>query len=122
MRSISRWLVWLAYSSAWTVALLVPPIHISPLGEVDGLDLKFLLAKSLHVTAYAVLAVLTGWLRVRSRYRWILMFLLALHAASTEFFQQFVESRTGLLTDMLLDLAGIALGCVLGWKWWSDPA
>ena len=122
MRPIFRWLVWLAYSTAWTVALVVP-LHVMSFGDAGGVDIKYVLAKTVHICAYALLAILTGWLRVPSRYRWMLMLLLAAHGACTEFVQeQFVEGRTGLLSDVLLDLTGILLGSLLSWKWWTDPA
>jgi VanZ family protein len=120
----SRRLIWFVYLGLWSVALLVPiPAGISE-GlnvEVGDVDLRFLVAKTLHVTAYAGLAMLSGWLRVPCRYRWLLMLLMAAHAAGTEFIQQFVE-RGSSVRDVVLDLIGVTLGCLLTWKWWTDPA
>jgi len=82
---------------------------------------RFLLAKALHITAYAVLAGLSGWLRVPCRFRWILLFVLMAHATATELLQLHVEGRTGDLRDVGLDHLGIGLGLLLTWKWWSDP-
>jgi VanZ family protein len=115
-----RWSIWLVYLAAWSVALLVP---LPGAGEwhFQGIDLKVIFAKGLHVCAYALLAGLTGWLEVPCRFRWMLSMALAGHATITEFIQQFVEGRTGLVQDVGLDLIGCCLGCAVTWKWWCDP-
>jgi VanZ family protein len=113
-----RLLIWTVYMTAWTVALLIP-IPIKGKWTVSEIDLKFLFAKSLHVAAYAVFAMLTGWLRVPSRFRWLLTFLLAVHATLTELFQQHVPGRTGRIEDICLDLGGVFLGCMVTWRWWA---
>ncbi len=117
-----RWLIWLAYLAAWSTALLVPLPDIGRTWTVNHISLKFLFAKAVHVGAYAVLAVLSGWLLVPTRFRWLLMFFLAAHATSTELLQRLVPGRTGTLTDVGIDLAGIALGCLVSWKWWLRPS
>jgi VanZ family protein len=115
-----RWLIWLAYVAAWSGALLAPiPQHLGV--RIHDVDLRFVLAKTLHVSAYAVLAVLSGWLRVPSRFRWMLALFLAGHATATEFLQQYLPPRIGAVNDIGLDLIGIALGCALSWKWWCEP-
>ena len=55
-----RWLAWLMFGSLWSVALL---IH-SPAKSVGVEDpwAAFLLAKTLHVSAYLTWTVLGGWL------------------------------------------------------------
>ena len=56
-----RWLIWLGFLVAWTVALLVP-IPDAPMPVGEGPDLKWLIGKPLHVSAYAFLTVLAAWL------------------------------------------------------------
>ena len=115
-----RWYLLAAYTTAWTVALLVP----MPDGRgwsFHGINLKFLVVKGVHLGAYAVLAGLLGWLEIPSRYRWLLVFFLAGHATATEFFQQFIEGRTGMIQDIGIDLIGAGIGCAITWKWWTDP-
>jgi VanZ family protein len=114
-----RWLIWLLYMGAWSVALLTP-IPPGVRVQVGDYDWTFSFAKTLHVTAYAVLAVLSGWLAIPCRYRWLMALFLAAHAATTEFFQQFVD-RGSSVRDVCLDLIGIALGCLVTWKWWCRP-
>jgi VanZ family protein len=115
-----RWCFWAVYLAAWSVALLVPMAG-GPGWTAGNLDLKLLFSKALHVCAYAVLAGLTGWLEVPCRFRWLLMYVLAAHAMVTEFFQQYVPGRTGMVQDVGLDLIGVALGCLATWRWWSEP-
>jgi VanZ family protein len=116
-----RWLIWGLYLAAWSTALLIP-LPAVPEWKVHDISLRFLFAKAVHVSAYAVLAVLTGWLLVPSRYRWLPALALAVHATSTELLQRLVEGRTGTLDDVGLDLIGIALGCLVSWKWWCAPS
>jgi len=118
---IWRWLLWFAYAAAWTVALVVPvpDVQVLSFGE-ELIDLRWLFAKSVHVSAYAVFAILTGLLPVAWRWRLPLLFLLMLHGAGTEWVQEnFTTSRTGSLSDVLWDHLGIAVGCCVSWKWWS---
>src|SRR5215831_18573946 len=74
-----RWLVFLAYVTAWTMALLVPIPENSVGGSVFSLDLKFLLSKSIHVGAYAFTIVLITQLRIGLRWRWLLVLFASLH-------------------------------------------
>jgi VanZ like family len=78
--------------------------------------------KCAHVTEYAVLAVLL-WRALRSvpalRTKTLMVFsavLLgcALFAASDEFHQTFVKSRTPSLRDVVLDVVGALLGVLIG--------
>jgi VanZ family protein len=48
----------------------------------------------------------------------LLVGLLVLHGAATEWIQTFVPGRTGQLTDVLIDCAGIAVG-LLAVRLWS---
>jgi VanZ family protein len=114
---IWRWLGWSLFLIVWTLALLTPqPVQVADAVLPD--DAVFPTSKLLHVTAYALLAILTAALRLRGRTRWWFLALLAIHAAGTEFLQQFVPPRTGSLRDVGLDHVGIVLGVVCTWKCW----
>lgn len=115
-KAIVRGLGWCLCVGLWTVALLTTtPVRM---GEaVMPAALHFPAAKFLHVSVYAFLTVYVSWLPLR-RWRWLLLAFLALHAAGTEFFQQFVPDRHGLVSDVLLDHFGLALGVALTWKRW----
>jgi VanZ family protein len=114
-----RWLVWSAFVVGWTASLLIPiPVKAEESG-LKSREVLFYFAKTVHVSAYALFAVLTGWLRVPARQRcWLLAFLLA-HAAGTELLQALLETgRTGRVQDALLNTLGITAGMVLSWRWW----
>jgi hypothetical protein len=114
--------VWLAYFALWTGGLLLP-MPSDGAGTLPWLTpYKVVVAKSLHVAAYAGLAVLGGWLRLPCRFRWVLLFVIMVHAPATELLQTRIEGRTGTLKDVGLDHLGIGLGLLVSWKWWSDPA
>jgi VanZ family protein len=118
-----RWAIWAFYALAWTVALEVrhPDLHFIQGGPHEKVhkELLFLFAKTVHVAAYAVFAILTGWLRPGSPLRWFLLGLLVLHAAGTEYLQNLLPfDRTGSVRDVGLDLVGIGLGITVSWKWW----
>jgi VanZ family protein len=120
-----RWAVWLAFLVAWSVALLVPdPIEFLFRYKPDSLELSsemtFLMAKALHVTAYALAAILTGWLRAPGSWRWVLLAFWFLHAGATEVGQLFVPGRTGSLRDVALDHVGLLIGLAVSWRWWRS--
>jgi VanZ family protein len=105
----------------WSIALLRPePVHAAEATFPEE-GTRYLVGKSLHVGAYALLAVLSAWLPVRRRWRWLLLVVLSTHALGTEFFQQFVPERTGSWHDVGLDHIGLVWGILLGWKWWCRP-
>ena len=116
-----RWLLWLVYVTAWTTVLLVP-IPPKPPGLPDEWwQLKLYFAKGLHVLAYTLLTVLTAWLRVPGRRRWLMLAFLPAHAGLTELLQWLLPTgRQGCLRDVGIDLIGICLGVALTWKWWRD--
>jgi VanZ family protein len=112
-----RWLLWTVFVIAWTTALLTTkPVHVAQ--AVLAPRAIFPAAKLLHVSAYALLAVLSGWLIVPARWRWVLLLFISFHAFGTEFFQQFVPERGPTLWDVGIDHIGIALGLTLSFKWW----
>jgi VanZ family protein len=118
-----RWVVWGIYVILWTTMLIMPTPDTGNWTIEDlGLDLKYVIGKSLHVGAYATLAILTGWLGVPARRRWLLVFVIMAHATATELIQLCIPSRTGSLQDVGIDNLGIGLGLLLSWKWWSDPS
>jgi VanZ family protein len=112
-----RWLAWCVVLVAWTIALLTTePVHVAE--AVLAPRMLFPASKFLHVSAYALLAVLSGWLQVSFRFRWLLLVFLSLHAAGTEYLQQFVPERVPSLRDVGIDHVGIVLGLAVSWKWW----
>ena len=70
-----RWLLWLAYAASWTIALVapVPNAEDLPFGE-ELFDFRMVFAKTVHVSAYAVFAVLTsgvGYLMILAGVLWL---------------------------------------------------
>ena len=117
--AVARWLLWGAYAGLWSSALLTT----APIKARDAVlppSLHFWASKGLHVTAYAVFALLTAWLDVRRPWRWGLLGVVSLHALGTEYFQQFV-GRTSSWRDVALDHFGIVLGVALSWRRWRAP-
>ena len=116
-----RGLIWCTYTVAWTTALLTPhPAVVAD--ELLGEENAFYASKTLHVSAYAIMAILSGWLRVRSPWRRLLVVFLSIHAVGTEFFQQFVPYRYPSWTDVGWDHIGILWGIILSWTWWKKEA
>jgi VanZ family protein len=118
----ARWLVWWGYVVLWTTALLLPLETIEKLPASDLLgSYRYLFAKSLHVAAYAMMAILCGWLHLPARLRWIMVYFLIGHATLTEVLQKYViPGRIGLLEDVAIDQVGITIGLVLSCKWWMQ--
>ena len=114
----SRWVIWSLSLLVWTGMLCVPGSEIQRVTSDWEWTRRVIVAKTLHVAAYAYLAVLTGWLFVPLRYRWLMVFVLMAHATATETVQPFL-GRTGMLTDVGLDQIGILLGLLISWKWWT---
>jgi hypothetical protein len=111
-----RGFVWCVCVGIWTAALLTTtPIEVGK--EIVPSSLDYFAAKALHVCAYAFLTVFISWLPLR-RWRWLLLAFLSLHAAGTEYLQLFVPGRTGKVTDVLIDHAGMMVGLALTWKRW----
>ncbi len=116
-----RWRVWGAFLALWTALLVMP----SPaFDKVPGVDLlqsyRYMAAKGAHVTGYALLAILSGWLQVSMRMRWLMMFVIMGHACLTEMIQYHIPAlhRTGDLNDVAFDHVGVAIGLALSWNWW----
>ena len=115
--AVSRWILWLVYLVAWSAALLTPFPDVLADATLPA-PTHFRAAKTLHVAAYALLTVLTGWLRLPAPYRWYMLLLISAHAFGTEFLQQFVPLRGPSLRDVGLDHLGLLLGVFLSWPWW----
>jgi VanZ family protein len=114
-----RGLVWLIYTVAWTVALLTPqPVDIAD--AALNPENAFYASKALHVSAYALLAILSGWLNAPLPWRWLLLAFMSTHALGTEFFQRFVANRYPSWTDVGWDHIGIVWGLILSWRWWAE--
>jgi VanZ family protein len=117
--SMLRRVVWLAYLGLWTLALVTPqPAQASEVTLPPWA--QFPTAKSLHVAAYALLCVLTGWQRFAPRWRPLVLLALSAHAAGTEVVQRFVPHRHGCWEDAALNHVGLYLGVVLAWRWWRE--
>jgi VanZ family protein len=116
-----RWLVWIAFVIIWTRGLLLP----SPQNYVSYepvLEYSFEISKALHVSAYALFAILSGWLQVAPRRRWVLLLLMSAHAFATEFAQIYVKDRHPSFRDVGLDHIGIAIGLLISWNWWRPSS
>ncbi|MFD0697840.1 VanZ family protein [Paenibacillus sp. GCM10027628] len=81
--------------------------------------IEFFIRKSAHLLVYSVLGMLiarlfkslTHWRLSRSYFCSVLI--CAVYAATDEFHQSFVPGRTALVTDVVLDTCGAALGILL---------
>lgn len=112
-----RWLLWGGYFAAWTTALLLPhPVSDNTYSHLPT-D-PFYLAKALHVVGYMGGTILTAWLLISRKGRWLLLGVIFFHGIATEFLQQFVPPRTPSVRDVVLDHLGIVLGVAVTWKWW----
>ena len=122
---MARWLIWAAVVIVWTVGLQypVPEPRSLPAGEFISVN-RFLLGKSLHVLVYLGLTVLSAWVPMSQRYRWMMMFFLMAHAWGGEMLQEALNPwchRGGSLSDIGIDIVGILLGVAASWKWWTNP-
>jgi VanZ family protein len=116
-----RALVWSVYTAVWTTALLTPqPVQVAD--AILSKENSFFAFKTLHVSAYALLTILTGWLNAPSRWRRLLLCFLSVHALSTEFCQRFVPNRYPSWADVGWDHIGIVLGLILSWAWWTQES
>ena len=115
-------LAWAGLLIPWTWALLTP-VPKQAVTALGGPEASFWFGKTLHVSVYATLALLTCQLPWPRRIRLLLLALLIAHGASTEYLQQFV-GRGSSWRDWGLDSSGVALGTGLGWalsRWRRQP-
>lgn len=112
-----------------TTALFVPLLHwLFPQMSQASIDLlHHLFRKTGHLTEYALLALLL-WRALRRPqksdrsarpWRWdeagLSLTIVFAYAASDEFHQIFVPSRTPLVSDVMIDTAGGVIGLLLLW-------
>ena len=121
-----RWHLWIAFTLLWTVALVVP-IQAPVFSEDPDTQswIRFVIAKTLHASAYAAWTILAGSLHTSFAGRISLLFFLMAHAVGTEIVQNLPwVNRGGCLRDSAIDQTGILLGLILSWSWWtrSDPS
>jgi len=97
---------------------LKPDISMETIAQV-----QFIVRKCAHLTEYAILALLL-WralrrgtsLKARTSILFIVVWLAcAVFAASDEFHQSFVPSRTATLGDVLIDIWGALVGLAICW-------
>jgi len=113
------WLVWLLCLCIWTLALLTSfPVQVKD--AVLPPQAGYHASKLLHVGAYAFLAGSASWLLPSQPLRFLPILFLSFHAFGTEYLQQFVALRTGSLTDVGFNHAGLALGLVVTWWKWCQ--
>lgn len=120
-----------SFSGTGTSRFLTPLLELLlPWADEAQLDLAHaVVRKTAHVTEYAILAVLTfralaDPVRTPGQIALWTIVLCATYAATDEFHQTFVASRTGAVSDVLLDTAGAGLGAgigaqMAGWLGWS---
>lgn len=134
----NRWLPWLLLL-AWMALIYqlsaTPDLKAVPWAQRFGLLpkllgreatdlLEFVLRKSAHMGAYAILALLARWAFSGTWPTWTRGRLLAaalgfavLFAASDEYHQTLVPTRVGSLRDVAIDAAG-AVAALLLPPWW----
>lgn len=76
-------------------------------------SLGWITAKILHLGIYALLALFASILPGSPSFKLTCFIILTMHAFATEFLQQWVKERTGSLSDVAIDLLGVALGLCL---------
>lgn len=85
------------------------------------MQIEFLIRKAAHLTEYAVLAILllralrTGAREMFARHAVLVLVLAALYAATDEFHQTFIPSRTPSPRDVMIDTCGAAVGLAIYW-------
>jgi VanZ family protein len=103
------------FSSEHTAGIIQPWIQwLFPAMSPDGVEsLHAVIRKSAHVTEYAIFALLVARALMSSSIRifsrgWLVISLLMLTAvaATDEYHQSFVPSRTAAITDVLIDMSG----------------
>ena len=137
LRFVRYWMpaiVWMAIiflgstdmlSAEHTSRFLVPFLRwFDPQISLAALDqIQFAIRKLGHLTEYAILAMLL-WRALRGGIRWqmkmSILFLVAvlasaIFAASDEFHQSFVPSRTGSPNDVMIDICGVLAGLAICW-------
>jgi hypothetical protein len=111
--------------AVWTWKLLEPnPVPESVFRFVSLWDfLPLLASKILHVLGYAVLTALAWVAAPPGRWRWAVVGFLLLHGVASEVLQHVLPfNRTGKVSDVLIDWAGIALGILAARRYFPNRA
>ncbi len=118
-------------SSSNTARFLLPLLlWFDPHLSANGLLMaQLIVRKGAHLTEYAVFAMLLlralrSWLPARlPRQAGLALLIAATYAASDEFHQMFVPSRTASVEDVMIDACGALIGVVIYWllAWRPDP-
>lgn len=108
--------IFVAFLTAWTIALLSPVPTESAERTLGSAFWVFIFGKCLHISAYAFLAVLGGTIVLLGRNREFVFLGLVAHGIITEYVQQYV-GRTGSLRDVCLDAVGISIGWIVVTIW-----
>jgi VanZ family protein len=108
-----------------SAGLFLPLMHwLFPAMSVDTIEgIHFVLRKCAHLTEFAILALLF-WRAIRQPqkkdirpWRWdeagLALALVLVYAATDELHQVFVPLRTGMVSDVFVDVAGGAIGLLL---------
>jgi VanZ family protein len=110
-------------SAAQTSRIIGPLLHwLKPDISPDAIaQIQFFVRKGAHLTEYAILAaVLWRALRDGTQFQWkmsisagTVLLVCALFAASDEFHQSFVASRTASANDALIDICGAMISLTI---------
>jgi VanZ family protein len=109
-------------SAEHTSRIIVPLLRwlFPAMSPITLVRVEFFLRKAAHVSEYAVLAVLLYRAFVhtvlpsrRALSAGLVLLSCAVYAASDEFHQSFVPSRTATLHDVMIDLCGATLAVIL---------
>jgi VanZ family protein len=112
-RSAGLWLPVIGWAALIFLLSAQSDLHVS---NDPGVDWP--VRKAAHITIFGILAVLTARALTGSRsghVLWLAAVLAGVYAASDELHQAFVAGRSPLVTDVLIDLAGVAVG-LLVWQ------
>lgn len=116
-----RWVIWSVFLVGWTVALLRPvPAPAIDVVEQFAPGRRWFVAKGVHLFCYALLAILSGWLRVPVRFRPLLMLGIMAHCTATELGQLALTYREGSLIDVAIDNVGVLIGLAISWRLWRE--
>jgi len=127
-------MIWLAFifigstdlmSAEHTSRIIGPLLHwlFPTISPFTVLRVQFFMRKLAHVSEYAILAVLlyrafvhTALKGRRALSAGLVLLLCAAYAATDEFHQSFVPSRTASLRDVMIDICGAMLAVILYWS------
>ena len=110
--------------SAEHTSRIIGPVLRSFIPDISAetiVQIQFVVRKIAHVMEYAILAALL-WRGLRAGVRWqtrmlrlfiAVWFVCAVFAASDEFHQSFVPSRTASPIDVMIDIFGALIGLVI---------